>query len=243
MVTKNRERSLAHTLDYSLRESQRARNVTLKVNRTQGLVVVVPRHFDRELLPSIIESKRQWIERQLTKFDSLPGKFDCDWPPSTIDLPGAGLSVPVSYRGIAGDRLRLRHDCDHLQIGLPEDYNNDNLAALLIKWLRTVARTHCESVARELSTATGLSFSKVSVRAQKTRWGSYSSRGTLSLNYKLIFLPDHLLRHVILHELCHSVHMNHSQQFWALLRRVDPQATVHDEELNHAWKYLPAWLD
>ena len=97
MVTKNRERSLADTLDYSLRESERARNVTLKVNRSQGLVVVVPRHFDTNLLPSILESKRHWIERQLTRFDALPGKFDHDWPPEQISLPGAGVSVDVEY--------------------------------------------------------------------------------------------------------------------------------------------------
>ncbi len=243
MVTKNRERSLADTLDYSLRESCRARNVTLKVNRAQGLVVVVPEFFDRTLLPSIIESKRHWIENQLTRFDSLPGKFDCDWPPDRLDLPGAGIFVDVHYSEISGERIRLKQREDALEVGLPVTYSNENLAALFVRWIRSIAKKSCESAAAELSAGTGLLYNRLSVRAQKTRWGSYSSKGTLSLNYKLVFLPRRLFRHVILHELSHSVHMNHSAQFWALLEKVDPDAPAHDEELNQAWKYLPAWLD
>lgn len=243
MVTKNRERSLVDTLDYRLRESDRARNVTLKINRAQGLVVVVPRHFDRELVPSILESKWRWIEQQLTRFDALPGKFDRDWPPIRLDLKGAGLAIDIQYHELAGGRIRLQHSDNSLKIGLPAQFDNENLVALLVRWIRALAKTHCEAIACELSETTGLPFSKLSVRAQKTRWGSYSSRGTLSLNYKLVFLPEYLIRHVILHELCHSVHMNHSPQFWALLESVDPSARVHDAELNQAWKYLPVWLD
>lgn len=243
MVTKNRERSLADTLDYSLRESERARNVTLKVNRSHGLVVVVPKFFDQQLLPSILESKRHWIERQLNKFDALPGKYDNNWPPRQIELRGAGRRVDIEYAPISGARIRLKESDGVLQIGLPAAFSNENLAALLIRWVRTVAREYCETVAAELSQKSGLTYSKLTIRAQKTRWGSYSSRGTLSLNYKLMFLPPHLLQHVILHELCHSVHMNHSSGFWALLDRVDTNSLAHDQELNDAWKYLPDWLD
>lgn len=234
---------MAGNLDYNLRVSRRARNVTLKVNRNNGLVVVVPRDFDHELIPDILSSRQGWISRQLERFEALPGKFEQDWPPVKLELKGAAREFQVSYQRVSGGEIRLEQEGDFLQIELPETYCDENLAALFIKWLKRHAQQHCEAVASELSGITGLKYKKVAVRGQKTRWGSYSSHGTLSLNYKLLFLPESLLRHVILHELSHSVHMNHSTEFWSLLASVDSDSRLHDRQLSDAGQYLPAWLD
>ncbi len=234
---------MAHTLEYSLRVSNRARNVTLKVNRSQGLVVVVPEQFDQAHIPDILASREVWIKNQLEKFQALPCKFEHDWPPSSVELPGVGVTFEINYVNVTGERIQLHQRDQQLEVGLPERFNNDNLAALFVRWLKTLAKSHCENIAAELSALTGLNYQKLTVRAQKTRWGSYSTRGTLSLNYKLMFLPQHLMRHVILHELSHSVHMNHSVDFWNLLETIDPGSKQHDSQLNDAWRYIPAWLD
>jgi len=192
-------------VDFSVRESQRARNVTLKVSRRSGLEVVVPEGFDYHLLPEILSSRQSWIDGQLARFESLPGRFEQDWPPQQLQLEAAGVTFDIDYHEGTGDRIRLQQEGTELQITLPADAED--------------------------------------VRGQKTRWGSFSSRGTLSLNYKLLFLPEPLLRHVILHELSHSVHMNHSDEFWNLLHSLDPDTATHDKQLSEAWKYLPAWLE
>ena len=243
MVTINRARSLIGNVDYHLRVSNKARNVTLKVNRNNGLEVVVPSNFDFQLLPDILSSRANWIERQLQRFEALPGKFEVDWPPVAMHLRGAGRDFRLEYRQVSGARIRLNQDGGFLQIDHPEYYDNEDLASLFVKWLKKLAQRHCERIANELSEKTGLKFRKVVVRGQKTRWGSYSSRGTLSLNYKLLFLPEHLLRYVILHELAHSVHMNHSAEFWCLLESIDPEARKNDKQLLDAWQYLPAWIE
>ena len=230
-------------LDYNLRVSNKARNVTLKVNRNNGLEVVVPSNFDHQLLPDILSSRANWIVRQLQRFEALPGKFEQDWPPASMQLRGVGRDFHLEYRQISGERIKLNQEGDFLQIEHPEHYDNEDLAALFVKWLKKFGQRYCERIARELSETTGLKFQKVVVRGQKTRWGSYSSHGTLSLNYKLLFLPEHLLKHVILHELAHSVHMNHSTEFWGLLASIDPDAKKHDKQLLDAWQYLPVWID
>jgi hypothetical protein len=79
------------------------------------------------------------------------------------------------------------------------------------------------------------------VRNPHTRWGSYSRKETVSLNQNLLFLPTHLVRYVLLHELCHSVHLEHSAQFWSLLRDKEPRADALRDELRLAWRYLPDW--
>jgi len=243
MVTIYRASVLTAEVDYDVRVSPRARNVTLKVNRANGLVVVVPKDFDRSLLPGILSSRQSWIERQLERFGSLPGRFEEDWPPTRLNLQGTGQEVHVSYRSVAGDHLRLSLDDNQLNAELPDSYSDENLADIFVQWLKKFATQHCTRIANEISSITELKYGKLTVRGQKTRWGSYSSRGTLSLNYKLLFLPEVLLRHVILHELCHSVHMNHSAEFWDLLESFDENALVHDRQLAEGWKSLPMWLE
>ncbi len=230
-------------LDYNLRESGRARNVTLKVSQANGLVVVVPIGFDRELLPDILNSRQSWIERQLERFEALPGRFDGDWPPSSLQLRGIGCVFQVEYKQAEGSRIRLDERGDLLTVSIPENCSDESLAVFFVKWLKKLAQQHCETIVRELAMVTGLKYKKLSVRGQKTRWGSYSSHGTISLNFKLLFLPESLLRHVVLHELSHSVHMDHSPEFWNLLGSVDPASDQHDKQLSDAWQYLPGWLD
>lgn len=79
----------------------------------------------------------------------------------------------------------------------------------------------------------GVPFNKISIRAQSTRWGSCSRSGTLSFNYKLFFLPDHLVDYIIVHELCHVREMNHGKKFWALVAETVPDHVGRRAELRH----------
>lgn len=86
---------------------------------------------------------------------------------------------------------------------------------------------------------TGGNYTSITIRDQKSRWGSCSSRGTLSFNYRLVFAPPKVLDYVVVHELCHLTHMNHSKDFWNLVGQVMPEykeykkwLREHGQELN-----------
>ena len=101
---------------------------------------------------------------------------------------------------------------------------------------------HFSGRLNELSTLTGLGYQRMQVRAQKTCWGSHSSSGTISLNVCALFLGPELLRYLMLHELCHGRHMNHSRRFWNLLERHQPGSKKLDRRLGESWRDIPAWV-
>lgn len=95
---------------------------------------------------------------------------------------------------------------------------------------RSGAKAHFISRVAFYHTATGGNYTSVTVRDQKSRWGSCSSRGTLSFNYRLMFAPPRVLDYVVVHELCHLTHMNHSKDFWNMVERIMP-----DYKLYKSW--------
>lgn len=103
---------------------------------------------------------------------------------------------------------------------------------------RQAAREHFAGRCRHYLQFTGGSYSRITVRDQKTRWGSCSSTGTLSFNYRLMFAPPRVLDYVVIHELCHLTHMNHSREFWNLVASVMPEYKIHRNWLKELGQEL-----
>ncbi len=79
---------------------------------------------------------------------------------------------------------------------------------------------------------TGGIYHTITIRDQKSRWGSCSSRGTLSFSYRLMFAPPRVLDYVVVHELCHLTHMNHSADFWGMVQRIMPDYRIYKQWLK-----------
>lgn len=79
----------------------------------------------------------------------------------------------------------------------------------------------------------GVTYNRIAIREQKTRWGSCSSKGNLNFNYRLHYLPQELMDYVVVHELSHRIHMNHSRDFWALVGQYDKDYKLHQTQLRN----------
>ena len=87
-----------------------------------------------------------------------------------------------------------------------------------------------------------MKYSKIAVRRQRSRWGSCSVRGTISLNCCLLFQRPKVVRYLLIHELSHTLHMNHSKRFWECVAALCPQHETLDAELCAGWRRVPAWV-
>jgi predicted metal-dependent hydrolase len=88
----------------------------------------------------------------------------------------------------------------------------------------------------------GLPYRRLAIRRQRTRWGSCSTRGTISLNCCLLFQRPEVVRYLLIHEMSHVRHMNHSARFWELVSRYCPDFRRLDRELLDGWRCVPSWV-
>lgn len=214
------------------------------------LTVVVPRRFDQRAIPALLEAKRPWIARARARIGArpLPGAA-APVLPGRIALPAIGEEWEVEYRsqptrpGSPSRRAAVAREArdGRLVVSGPGG-DEDAYRRALIGWLRRRAPSALVGRLEELARLHALAFESATVRHQRTRWGSCSPRGAISLNLRLLFLDPALVDHVLIHELCHTRELNHSKRFWALMQAHDPDWALHRRQARDAWRSLPSWV-
>lgn len=101
------------------------------------------------------------------------------------------------------------------------------------------ARSKITNLVDEIATQANLSYNRIAIRNQKTRLGSCSIKRNLNFNYQIIKFPDNIIRYVVVHEVCHLVHFNHSKDYWRTVETLDPNYKTHHKWIKtNAHKYL-----
>lgn len=228
----------------TFKRSRRARHLRIRVSLQHGVVVTVPVGVSDASAQSFLRQHQQWVQRALAELSAgiaTHGDANPSALPGEIELPAIGLRYEVRYRE-AAMRTRVRRGRGELVVqGRLADPAASRAA--LKRWLLREGRDHLPDWLSQLSREVGLGYRRVSVRAQRGRWGSCTSAKTISLNCKLLFLPPPLVRYVLLHELAHTVHLNHSSRFWNLVARLEPDYRLHERNLRLAGGRVPAWIE
>lgn len=230
------------TPEYTLRVSGKARNVRLVVAPGTGLTVVVPKGFDPAEVPAIVARRADWVLGHLERLRGLG--LDAprqEPPPAAIELRALGESLPVRYRTGPGKAVRVAGDGPGGVSVAGAIADRDLVARGLKTWLKRKAAQALPAWLGEESSRLGLPCGPVSVRLQRSRWGSCTAKGGISLNARLLFLPRELAGYVLVHELAHTVHLNHSPEYWRFLEGLLPGAKNLDRALRSARRYVPAW--
>ncbi len=250
--------------------SARAKRVLLKYSPERGLRMAWPetrKPDDGEVL-TILERLRPWIENQVAKAQKRAeesganglGDSGCrsskngkNKLPDSIHLVAVGEVWPVVYEIVKTDKITLEVRKANLELAGKSAYKprEDHLAVrgpdqqffphILQQWLLRVAKHHLPVETVRLAAQYGFKINRVTVKRQKTRWGSCSGKSNINLNYRLMLLRPDLVRLVIMHEFCHLKHMNHGEEFYRLLASYCPDWKELNKELRRAERALPAW--
>jgi predicted metal-dependent hydrolase len=228
-----------------IRVSARARRLSIRVYPDARVEVVVPPRARPREVESFIAAHRQWIEsRRAIALRNRPTPQP--FPPEVIELRVTAERWRLHQAGGTGPMRLVEVGADHAAAGerilracgVP----NAKLREGLRSWLLRAARTRLAPRVAALAMATGVAYSRVSIRRQRSRWGSCSARGTISLNCCLLFQRPEVVDYLIVHELMHVKHMNHSARFWQAVERHCADWRALDRELVQGWRHVPRWV-
>jgi len=228
-------------LDYSIRVSPRARHARIVVRPGGAVEVVLPRGVSHRQVPAMLQARRQWLESAVLRMREVVPQLRDNAPPDEIELPAVGQHFRVGYIYRPERKLSLQQEGNELRLTGPV-HDHDAVRCRLHEWLKGQGRMHLPLLLEEAARCMDADYQRVTIRLQRTRWGSCSVQGNISLNARLLLLPLPLLRYVLVHELAHLAQHNHSPTFWQRVARFEPDYKRLRRELTEAGSRLPGWL-
>jgi predicted metal-dependent hydrolase len=227
MLLENMSKGVAE-FSFEYRKSVNNRRIRLSFRPGKGFLVTYPLRTPRHVVDDFVASHQGWMAEVSDRYEksssaATQGGSIKDWLREHPILYLDGVEHPVVF-GNTGGLLRISERTIQIYEGISDRQ--------LIGQLMELARSCLPPIVDRESRMRSLVVLRVQIRNQRTRWGSCSSGRTISLNWKLLLMPPELQLHIILHELAHLKHLNHSRQFWDLLRSWDPAMEVHREMLK-----------
>lgn len=228
----------------TIRSSPRARYLRMHLSAEKGLVVTQPAGVSARQLQQWVHSQMGWIAANLPKVEALAhSRAQALVLPDAIALPAIGENLRIVYTPTAHDRIALSYR-ENASLHLSGAVADPQRCCLALQgWLKGHARQHLGVLLQQAAQETGLPYSHYRVKGQQSRWGSCSTLGNINLNYKLMLLPAEWVRYTLIHELCHTVEMNHSRRFWALVAQFVPEYKAVHAQMKNAMAQLPGWVN
>jgi predicted metal-dependent hydrolase len=223
--------------DWRVRISGRARNLKIQIYPHGGVEIVAPKRTRPADIEAFVDEHRNWIHKTRSQFRELrPPEPTL---PDEVRLLATGEILRTHFTVAATNKCKEQGGLLNISAA---SLTAENCWPLLRHWLRKKGKQHLVTETFELARQTGLQPARVHIRLQKTRWGSCSTSGTISLNAASLLRPAEEMRYVIIHELCHLQHMNHSKRYWKLVESFVPNYRQIEHTLDAAWQTSPRWL-
>lgn len=205
---------------YTVRPSRRARRVSLRIREAGHVEVIVPLHHLVPAPETVLERHAAWILRAFERLRrSGGGEVSPPVDGSSILFLGRERTLRI-YRE-ARRRPSITLTDSEIIVRLTTESPGD-VRLLLGRWMRARAESVIPDRVRALNDRWKFRYSSITVRDQRTRWGSCSRKGALSFNWRLIILPPVVADYLICHELAHLKYLDHSSGFWNLVARICP---------------------
>lgn len=215
--------------DVRLVHNPRARRFTLRLDSAgEGAVLTAPPSVPEAEMRAFLDRHTGWLDKALAK------------RPPMVTV-GDGVEIPIDGRDV---RIIVREGPRRAPVLKDDDLvlqGTGAEGARIAAWLRMRARDALMPAARGYARELGRPIARIALRDTTSRWGSCSSKGTLSFSWRLAMAPPEVLDYVAAHEAAHLVEMNHSDRFWSLVERLMPDYATHRNWLKREGRRLHAY--
>ncbi|MGH8457614.1 MAG: M48 family metallopeptidase [Stenotrophobium sp.] len=215
------------------RVSAKARNVRIEIRSPHEVMLVIPRRVPKSAAREFLASREVWVRQKIAELRQRHGNTPLDpqrlrWDGRDV-LPLRGVDTPVRLVAASLKRIGLRLEADAITLFCPSALlgERDRLEQVLRRELQHQARQDAQRLLGEESARLGVRFGEPRIADQKSLWGSCAANGNISLSWRLVLAPPAVFRYVVIHELCHIRHHDHSEAFWSLVARQMPEYETH----------------
>ena len=230
---------------YVFKRVPRRRHVHILVNDEGTLEVRAPWQFSLRKAREALRENAEWVLNSLAAARERLARRPRLVTGARLPLLDGSLHLDVRPRAqidmfecARPSRGRVERRGTVLRVSTAS-LGDGELRALIERWYRREAATWLAGRVEHHASQLGVLPSRVAIRGQRSRWGSCSGRGTVSLNWRLMMVPSALADYVVVHELCHLRHMNHSPRFWEMVGEVVPDYRERRRSLNALQGHLP----
>lgn len=202
-----------------IRRRKNQKYINLRITLEGEIIVSAPYGVSLQRITESLRRKEQWIEKNLVRVAAGRSEHD---PMQSVYFGGEVYCVDVVHDPRRKRTVRIQPAEQRIELRT-DNTSRKNVLAVLERHLEREAKRHFLQRVEELSKTTGISYARLFIRNQRTRWGSSSGKGNLSVNWRAIMLPPSVQDYLVIHELAHQVHLNHSKAFWKVVERYCPE--------------------
>jgi len=222
------------TFNYSLRRSPRAKRTRIVV-KADKVEVVAPPHVSERRIQAFVTAQQAWIEQALQRVASRADSVGSLAPAEYVDgalIPYQGRHLPLSIKAGTAKTLKVQLLAEnqfvvYLPASLEGGQGSECIRQALQQWMKQQSRQLALSLIDKHSARFALQPRSLRIKTQKSRWGSCGPNNDINLNWLLMLAPPVVMEYVVVHELCHIRHKNHSRDFWELVALHMPDYQQH----------------
>lgn len=214
-------------MQYTLRHPPRSKRITLKVEYPDQIMVSAPKRVSKKVIEKFIEQNQAWIQTQISKLKKRHDHVHSDHQVMIFGNP-----YQITHQQLPAEKRLVFVHQQGLVVNLPDSSSIRTIKQEIKNFLKQAARSYLYERTPQLAEQMKVNYKALKLKEQKTRWGSCSSQDNLNLNWRLVHYSTPVIDYVIIHELAHLVHRNHSRSFWKLVAQHCPEYKEHRSYLK-----------
>lgn len=214
-----------------IKTSKKRRSISLKITRSGEIELHTPEGVPHDYLEKFVHSRSQWLKKHLNQVNSNPiTPLDEVFADLQAKLWVHGRELPLKVCIQSGQSPQFRLHQENIELLYHGKSTPSTLIRNFKKWMHSLAQEDFQGRLDHWSNKMDIPYDTLEIRSFKSRWGDCHQSGLIRMNWKSIATPESVRDSLCIHELAHRIHMNHSKEFYHLVRGYDPQ-----ERASHTW--------